>query len=122
VSSSLAGRAKTAASSTGRPSIAVVAGVGVSFVPLLILLVPVVLRLPAVEPLLHESDFYPSSSRVSLVTIPLLGLVVVNLGILAATRSLRSVLVTALITSVLALVLVLDAVEVVDFLDQPVID
>jgi hypothetical protein len=120
VSSSLAGRAKTAASSMRRPSIVV--GVGASLAPLLILVVPAVVRLPAVEPLLRQSEFYPGYSRASLVAIPLLALVVVNLGIFVATRSLRSVFVAVLITSVMAWLLLLAALDVVDLLTQPPID
>jgi hypothetical protein len=51
--------------------------------------------------------------------LPLAGLVLVNLAILASTRDVRSTLVAALITSTLACVLVLGATELVTILSQP---
>lgn len=99
-------------------TVTILAGVGVSVVPLLVLVLPAALGLPAVEPLLHESQFFPGFSRASLVAIPLAGLVIINLAIFVANRSMRSALVASLITSVLALFLVLGAVGLVNSLNE----
>lgn len=99
-------------------SVTLLAGVGVSVVPMLILVLPAALGLPAVEPLLHESQFFPGFSRASLVAIPLAGLVIIDLAILAANRSMRSALVASLISSALALLLVLGAVGLVNYFNE----
>lgn len=101
-----------------RSSLAIVAGLAASAAPLLILVVPAVLRLPVVEPLLHESEFFPGFSRATLVAVPLVGLVAVNLAIAAATRSMRSTLVAVAITTALAVFLVLGAVGLVEELNE----
>ena len=101
-----------------RPSLAIVAALVASVVPLLVLVVPAVLHLPAVEPLLHESQFFPGFSRATLVAMPLVGLVAVNLVIAAATRSMRGTLVAVAITTALAVFLVLSAVGFVEGLNE----
>lgn len=95
-------------------SLAIVA----STAPLLVLVVPAFLHLPAVDPLLHESELYPGFSRASLVAIPLAGLVFVNVAIVLATRSMRSALVAIAITTALALLLVLGATGLVESLND----
>lgn len=100
-----------------RPSFAIVAALVGSVAPLLVLVVPAALHLQAVEPLLHESEFYPGFSRATLVAIPLVGLVAVNLVIAASTRSMRTTLVAVAITTALALILVPGAVGFVDELN-----
>ena len=101
-----------------RPNLTLVAAIIVSAAPLLILAVLAALQLPVVQPLLHESVFFPGFSRASLVALPLTGLVVVNGVIFAATRSLRSVVVAALITSAVAGLVVLGAVGLVNDLNE----
>jgi hypothetical protein len=101
-----------------RPTLTLVAAVIVSAAPLLILAVPAALQLPAVQPLLHESEIFPGFSRAFLVAPPLTGLVVVNAVIFAATRSLRSVVAAALITSAVAVLVVLRAVGLVNNLNE----
>jgi hypothetical protein len=93
-----------------RPSLAIVAVLVASAAPLLVLVVPAILHLPAVEPLLHESVFFSGFSRATVVAMPLAGLVAVNLAIAAATRSTGSALVAVAITTALAVFLVLGAV------------
>ena len=100
-----------------RPSFAIVTALVVSVAPLLVLVVPAVLHLPAVEPLLHESEFFPGFSRATLVAVTLVGLVTVNLAIAAATRSMRGTLVPVAITTALAVLIVLGAVGFVEQLD-----
>ena len=58
--------------------------------PLLFLWVPAALQLRVVEPLLHASVLYPDFSRASLLVVPMAGLVIINVWIFAATRSLGS--------------------------------
>ena len=101
-----------------RPSFAIVAVLVASAAPLLVLVVPAILHLPAVEPLLHESVFFAGFSRATVVAMPLAGLVAVNLVIAAATRSMRSVLVAVAITTALAVFLVLGAAGFVEGLDE----
>jgi hypothetical protein len=93
-----------------RPSLAIVAVLVASAAPLLVLVVPVILHLTAVEPLLLESEFFSGFSRATLVAMPLAGLVAVNLVIAAATRSTKSALLAVAITTALAVLLVLGAV------------
>jgi len=100
------------------PSLALVAVLVASVAPLLVLAVPAFLQLPGIEPLLHESVFYPEFSRATLMAMPLAGLVAVNLVIAAATRSMRSTLVAVAITTALAVFLVLGAVGFVEGLDR----
>jgi len=101
-----------------RPSLAIVAAVVASVAPLLVLVVPAILHLTAVEPLLHQSEFFPGFSRATLVAMPLAGLVAVNLVIAAATRSMQSALVAVAITTALAVLLVLGAVGFVEGLNE----
>jgi hypothetical protein len=61
--------------------------------------------------------FFPGFSRATLVAVPLVGLVAVNLAIAAATRSMRNTLVAVAITTALAVFLVLDAVGFVEGLN-----
>ncbi len=84
--------------------VAIVAGLAASAGPLLFLWVPAALQLRVVEPLLHASVLYPDFSRASLLVVPMAGLVIINVWIFAATRSLGSALVSSLITSALAVV------------------
>ena len=101
-----------------RSSLAIVAAVGASAAPLLVLVVPAFLHLPAVEPLLHESELFPGFSRDSLVAVPLAGLVFVNVAIVVATRSMRSAFVAVAITTALALILVIGATGLVESLNE----
>jgi hypothetical protein len=101
-----------------RSTLTIVAALALSAAPLLVLVVPAILRLPAVAPLLHESEIFPGFSRVSLVAAPVAGLVVVNLVVFAGSRSLRSLLVASLITSALAWLLVVGAVGLVNDLNE----
>ena len=100
-----------------RPSIAIVAILVASAAPLLVLVVPAILHLPAVEPLLHDSVLFPGFTRATLAAMPLAALVAVNLVIAAATRSIQSALVAVAITTALAVFLVLGAVGFVEALD-----
>jgi len=84
--------------------------------PLVVLVLPVVFGLPAMTPLLHESAFYPGFSRAFLVAVPLGGLVLANL-VVVATGSTRSALVAIGITTALAVLIVLGAIESVAMLD-----
>lgn len=86
--------------------------------PLLVIVVPALLHLPAVEPLLHESELFPGLSRASVVALPLAGLGSVNVAIFAATRSLRYTLVASVVTTTLALLLILGAVDLVNDLNE----
>jgi hypothetical protein len=101
-----------------RPSLAIVAGLVASLAPLLVLVVPAILHLPAVELLLHESELFPGFSRATLVAMPLVGLVAVNFAIAAATRSIWSTLVAVAITTALAVAVVLGAVGLVEGLNE----
>jgi len=102
-----------------RPSLATVAILVASAAPLLVLVVPAILHLPAVEPLLHESVlFFQGFSRATVVAMPLAGLVAVNLVIAAATRSMRSALVASAITTALAVFLVLGAAGFVEGVNE----
>jgi hypothetical protein len=101
-----------------RPSLAIVAALVLSVAPLLVLVMPAVLHLRAVEPLLHESEFFLGFSRATLVAMPLFGLMAANLVIAAATRSVRSTLVAVAITTALAVILVLGAVGLVESLNE----
>lgn len=101
-----------------RPSLVVVAAFLASMAPLPVLVVPALLHLPAVEPLLHESELFPPFSRASLVALPLAGLAIVNVAIFAATRSLRYTLVASVVTTTLALLLIVGAVDLVNDLNE----
>jgi ABC-type enterochelin transport system permease subunit len=101
-----------------RRSLAIVAVVVASVAPLLILVVPAILHLRAIDALLHESVFYPGFSRATLMAMPLAGLVAANLVIAAATRSMRSTLVAVAITTALAVCLILGAVGFVEGLNE----
>ena len=101
-----------------RPSLVVVAALLASMAPLLVLVVPALVHLPAVEPLLHESELFPPLSRATVVALPLAGLGIVNVAIFAATRSLRYTLVASVVTTTLALLLILGAVDLVNDLND----
>lgn len=101
-----------------QPSIAIVAALAASALPLLVLVVPAVLHLPAVDPLLHESELFPGLSRATVVAAPLAGLVFVNVAIVLATRSMRSALVAIAITTALALFLIIGATDLVESLNE----
>jgi hypothetical protein len=101
-----------------RPSPAIVAALVASLAPLLVLVVPAILHLRAIDALLHESVLYPGFSRATLMAMPLAGLVAANLVIAAATRSMRSTLVAVAITTALAVFLILGAVGFVEGLEE----
>jgi len=101
-----------------RPSLVVVAALLASMAPLLVLVVPGLLHLPAVEPLLHESELFPGLSRASVVALPLAALGIINVAIFAGTRSLRFTLVASVVTTTLALLLILGAVDLVNDLNE----
>jgi hypothetical protein len=100
-----------------RPILASVVALAASAAPLLVLVVPAALRLSAVEPLLQESQFFPGLSRATVVAVPLVGLVALNLAIAATTRSVRSTLMVAAFTVLVAAAVVLGAVGIVEDLD-----
>ena len=84
--------------------------------PLAVLMVLAVLHRGGVVLLLHESQLFPGFSRAFLVAVPLTWLGLINLGVFAATRSLRATFLAATATSLLALTLVLGAVDFVNSL------
>jgi uncharacterized membrane protein len=98
--------------------LAFVAALAASAAPLLVLVVPAVLHLSAVEPLLHESELFPGFSRDALVAVPLAALAIVNVAIVIATHSIRRALAAIAITTAIAVFLVLGAAAFVESLND----